>query len=227
MSFLIFCQIIQCSKSGILYHMVDSKQFWVDSIYMLPPFLASAGYYKEALHQIHGYWDALYFPNEKLLAHRFDDETGSFARDALWGTGNGWAMAGLCRVIDLLPGEMESERAGLIELNRSLVTSVSGYIREDGTAFDILNDPASFVDVALPMFFAYSVYRGMYSGWLGDEYFGLAECCRNAAHSRIDQYGFIHDVCGAPDFYSSGKSPEAQALYILMHAARKKVQNGN
>lgn len=212
------------NNEGIVYHMVDSKQFWVDSIYMLPPFLAAAGRFQEALAQIDGYWKALYLPEKKLLAHRWDDDAGEFIRADAWGTGNGWAMAGLCRVIDLLkPGEFEAERERLIRMNRELISSVAGYIREDGLAHDVLDDPKSFEEAALPMLFAYSVYRGMHSGWLGDDYKTLAERCRKAATAKVDELGFIHDVAGAPHFDKPGISPEAQAFFIMMESARKKI----
>jgi rhamnogalacturonyl hydrolase YesR len=211
------------SQDGIVYHMVDSKQFWVDSFYMLPPFLASAGHYEEALHQLNGYWEALYYPKRQLMGHIWDDDAESFLRGDVWGTGNGWAMAGICRVIDLLPDNMKKEKAELIEKNRELIAGVAQYIHEDGMANDVLDNPASFKDAALPMLLAYSIYRGIYSNWLDDKYFDLAERCRNAALARVDKYGFVREVCGAPHFDKPGISPEAQAFFMLMHAAFKKI----
>ena len=47
------------SETGTLYHVTDAPEFWVDSFYMLPPFLAAAGEYSEALKQVNGLWDEL------------------------------------------------------------------------------------------------------------------------------------------------------------------------
>ena len=61
------------NSDGIVYHFSDGTEFWVDSMYMLPPFLARAGHYDEALKQMDGYWNALFIPEKGLLAHRWDD----------------------------------------------------------------------------------------------------------------------------------------------------------
>lgn len=55
------------SEDGAVYHVMSEPQIWVDSFYMLPPFLAAAGYPKEAVDQIHRYWSRLYLPDKKLL----------------------------------------------------------------------------------------------------------------------------------------------------------------
>ena len=40
------------NHNGIVYHVPNRPEFWIDSMYMLPPYLAAAGYPKEALRQI-------------------------------------------------------------------------------------------------------------------------------------------------------------------------------
>jgi rhamnogalacturonyl hydrolase YesR len=200
------------NADGIVYHMVDTKEFWVDSLYMLPPFLAVNGYYEEAMQQLDGYWDKLYNPEKQLLSHRWDDENDIFIREDFWGVGNGWAMAALCRLIDLFPSNLDS----LIDRATRLITSVSKYIREDGLAHDVLDDPTTFVDVNLPQMLSYSIYRGINSGWLGNEFLAIADKCRRAAEDHIDRYGFVRDVCGAPHFVSPGIAPEGQAFFIMM-----------
>ncbi|MBQ8954334.1 MAG: glycoside hydrolase family 88 protein, partial [Clostridia bacterium] len=86
------------SEEGVVYHLCGGREFWVDSFYMLPPFLARAGRYDEALKQINGWWKALYSEEKGLLSHRWDEGARRFVRRDFWGVGNGWALAGLCRV---------------------------------------------------------------------------------------------------------------------------------
>ena len=74
------------NEEGVLYHLTSCKQFWVDSMYMLPPFLAAAGHVKEALVNLYGYWDVLFDRDAKLMCHMWDDENKVFVRDAHWGT---------------------------------------------------------------------------------------------------------------------------------------------
>lgn len=212
------------SQSGTVYHVNGSKQFWIDSMYMLPPFLAAAGHFDEAIAQIDGYWNTLYIPEKRLLGHIWDDEKQMFLRSDCWGVGNGWAMAGLCRVIDLLPREMDSEREHLINRNRRLIASVVEYIRDDGLAYNVLDDCGTFVEANLPQMLAYAIYRGISSGWLDRLYLELADKCRLAVCAKVDDYGFVRDVCGAPTFDKPGIAPEGQAFFMLMHAAYSHVR---
>ena len=68
---------------------------------------------------------------------------------------------------------------------------------------------------------AYSIFRGANGGFLEKSYIEKAELMRNAANERVDDLGYIHDVCGCPNFDRSYFSPEAQAFYLLMEAAAK------
>lgn len=206
-------------KDGILYHVVEGREFWVDSFYMLPPFLAAAGHVDEALRQINGYWKYLYNPETNLMSHIWDEDTNSHRRAAFWGVGNGWAIAGLARVIDLLPSKMSDERQLLIERATILIKSTSDYLREDGLSHDVLDDPSSFVETNFSQMLAYGIYRGIKSGWLSDNWLSVADKCREAVELKVDEYGIVQDVCGAPEFNSAGVAPEGQAFYLLMHAA--------
>ena len=40
-----------------------------------------------------------------------------------------------------------------------------------------------------------------------------------AAHAKVDAYGLVQGVCGAPRFDHSGRAPEGQAFFLLMEAA--------
>lgn len=67
--------------------------------------------------------------------------------------------------------------------------------------------------------YAYALFTGMADGWLAPEYLPLAEKMRAAANEKVDSYGFVRQVRGAPDFCRPGISPEGQAFYLLMEAA--------
>lgn len=211
------------NSEGIVYHLVSAPQFWVDSMYMLPPYLAAAGYFDEAMKQIRGYWKVLFNKEKKLMSHIWDDGKKVYARSDFWGVGNGWAMAGLARVADLLPEDREQDKKELIDMTETLICSVSQYIGEDGLSHDVLDDPSSFVETNLPQMLSYTIYRGINSGWLDKKWKTLADRCRDAADNKMDEYGLIQGVCGAPEFNKPGVAPEGQAFYLLMEAASEKI----
>ncbi len=209
------------NSQGTVYHLVDKPQFWVDSMYMLPPYLAAAGHPEEAVRQIKGYWQALYHPDKKLMSHMWDDAKKEFARKAFWGVGNGWAMAGLARVIDLLPAEMADEKQELTEMARTLLDSVLSYVRKDGLFHDVIDDSTTFVETNLSQMTAYTIYRGIRSGWLPATRKAEADWLRKAVYGKVDRYGLVQGVCGAPEFNRPGVAPEGQAFFLLMESVFK------
>lgn len=207
------------TPDGIVYHVDYAPEIWVDSFYMLPPFLARAGYYNDALKQINGYWDALFQQDKRLLSHQRNMETGVFVRKDAWGVGNGWAMAGMARVIDLLPDAYAKEKQDLITKVITLLDAAIPFQMENGMFHDVLDDPSTFPEVNFSQMLAYTVFRGIKSGWLSPPYLPIAERCRNAAISQVDDYGLVRNVCGMPHFDRPFVAPEGQAFHILMESA--------
>lgn len=211
------------NSEGILYHLVTGKQFWVDSMYMLPPFLAAAGHYKEALTNFYGYWDALYDRDKHLMCHIWDDEEKRYIRAAHWGTGNGWALSAMSRMLKLLPGdEYRADRERIRSMAVDLLDHVLFYLREDGLFHDVIDDESSFIETNTAQMTAYTIYEGICQGWLPASYAQKAHKMREVANLLQDSYGFIHGVCGAPGFDRPGLSPEGQAFYLLMENAYDK-----
>jgi rhamnogalacturonyl hydrolase YesR len=212
------------SENGIVYHFDDSRLIWVDSCYMLPPYLAAAGRYDEALRQLDGYWHILLDENKSLLSHQWDDAAGAYPRKDVWGVGNGWAAAGMLRVRAMLPEGYEARKALLESRIRTLLGAAFRYQREDGAFHDVLDDPSSFREINCGQMFAYTVYRGMAEGWLEEEWLPNAEKARAAALKSVDAYGLVQQVCGLPFFDRPGVATEGQAFFILMETAREQWQ---
>lgn len=210
------------NDAGVVYHFLDNRMIWVDSMYMLPAFLARAGEYDEAMRQLDGYWDILYTPENGLLAHQWSDAESRFLRRDAWAVGNGWAMAGMARVIALLP-ENHPGRARLIRRVQQLISAALPCQMADGAFHDVLDDPNTFREVNFAQMLAYTIYRGVKEGWLDASLLPHAEKARAAALAEVDQYGLVRNVCGAPYFDKPGVAPEGQAFHILMEAARKQL----
>lgn len=212
------------NPKGIVYHIMGTKQFWVDSFNMLPPFLACAGYYNEAMRQLHGYWNALYNTENGFLSHMWDDGKQEFARKAAWASGNGWALAGMARVIDLLPVSHMDDRKILIGRVKSILDRAIPLQTEDGMFHDVLDDETTFPELTFGMMAAFAIYKGISSGWLDSEkYRPMADRVFEAAVANVDGYGLVRNVCGQPNFCRPGTSCEAQAYFIEMFAARARL----
>jgi rhamnogalacturonyl hydrolase YesR len=208
------------TDDGIIYHTQEpQKGIWSDFTYMLPPFLVAAGEYREALKQIEGYRKYLYHEPDRLYSHMWDDSKKRFAREDYWGVGNGWSAAGMTRVIKMLPGTMAEDKNRLIGYVRELLDGCLKYLREDGLFHNVLNRPDTFPEVNLSQMLAYTIYKGVAAGYLNTSYLKQAEIMRKAANDRVDKLGYVHDVCGVPNFDRPYFAPEGQAFYLLMETA--------
>jgi unsaturated rhamnogalacturonyl hydrolase len=213
------------NAQGILYHAFDAPQMWSDGLNCAPPFLAAMGYCDEALRQIEGYRQRLWNPEKKLFAHIWDDEKRVFTDGNFWGGGNGWAAAGLARVIRNLPANRSQDRQRLAEDCRQIVDSCLRYQRPDGLFHDVIDKPETFVETNLAQMLAYAVFEGVTGGWLPRNYLESALHMRAAAREKMDAFGYVQGVCGAPNFNRAGVSAEGQAFCILMEAAGRKAEH--
>ncbi len=207
------------AADGTIYHFTNIPQIWSDATYMLPPFLAGAGKFKDAVRQIEGIRAALWNPDKKLLSHMWDYEKKIFQRKDCWGVGNGWSAAGVTRVIRALPDIMAAEKKFLIGYVRDIIDGCLKHIRSDGLFHNIVDNSESFVETNLAQMLAYSIYRGIKGGWIERTYKDQANRMRAAAHDKVDKFGLVQGVCGSPEFDHAGTATEGQAFFLMMEAA--------
>ncbi len=211
------------ASDGTLFHLTRAHEVWADSIYMAPPFLAVAGEPDEALRQIEGIRRRLWDPEKKLYHHIWDEDSRAFKRAAFWGGGNGWAAAGIARVIGALPASRSVEKQALATHVKAIIDGCLAHQSPGGLFHDVLDQPDSFVETNLAQMLAYSIYRGIRGGWLPASYQEQADRMRSAAHQKVDASGYVQGVCASPHFDRPGTSPEGQAFFLLMEAACKAV----
>ncbi len=207
------------AADGTLYHNIPHPQVWVDALYMAPPFLAVAGHADEALRQIEGQRRRLWNAEKQLFSHIWDEGKQDFARRAFWGVGNGWAAAGMARVLHALPADRLEDRLRLIGYIRQVLDGCLAYQRADGLFHNIVDDPSSFIEVNLAQMLAYTIYRGVGGSWLPNTYLPAAERMHAAVLAQVDELGMVQGVCGSPDFDHAGTATEGQAFFLLMEAA--------
>jgi unsaturated rhamnogalacturonyl hydrolase len=204
---------------GIVYHEIAHPRVWVDSVFMLPPFLAATGHFDEAVAQIDGYWRTLRDPASGLLFHMWDEDSGRIEWANLWATGNGWAAAGIAQVAAAAPPGREAERAELSAKLAALAAGMARYQTPAGLFHNFVDRPETFLDAAGGCLLAYAIFLGLSGGWLDRSHAITARRSLTAAASAINRYGFLNPVVGAPDFTRPGVSAEAQAAFILMWTA--------
>jgi len=212
------------APDGTLYHVFEGPEMWSDGYFSAPCFLAAMGHYDEALLQIDGYRKRLWDPEKKLLAHIWDDGRKAENRKEFWGGGNGWAAAGLARVIRLLPRSRREDRQRLVAFANDLIDGCLAHQRPDGLFHDMVDRPDTFLEANLAQMLAFAIYTGIRGGWLPQRYRAAADHMRSGARAQMDRFGYVQHVCGAPNFDRSGTSTEAQAFAIMMEAAGRKVE---
>ena len=211
------------NSEGILYHTLNTPEIWSDGFNCAAPFLAAMGHYDEAMTQIAGYRKRLWNPEKKLLAHIWDDGKGQFQDPAFWGVGNGWAAVGLTRVIRHLPRDRQDDRKRLASFAKDIVDGCLAYQREDGLFHNVVDQSGIFVETNLAQALAFAIYEGISGGWLSQNYLAHADRMRGAARQKMDAFGYVQGVCGAPHFDRPGTAAEGQAFCMMMEAAGGRV----
>jgi len=212
------------TSDGIIYHNYIENMIWVDAFYMLPPFLAVSGHPEEAVKQVEGYRKILLNPEKRMYYHIWDQDRKAFERKLFWGVGNGWAAAGMTRVYMALPGSMKKEKEMIAGYIREVIDGCLKYIRNDGLFHNIIDDPSTFVETNTSQMLAYSIFRGVKGGWLDKSYLPYAYRMRKASHRKVDVFGLVQGVCGAPNFDRPGTAAEGQAFFLLQEAAYRDLQ---
>jgi len=210
------------AADGTLFH--TGQTIWSDSFNTSPPFLAMAGQYDEAIKQINGHRQRLWDPRRKLLAHIWDEAAQRLTGPDAWGGGQGWAAGGIARVIRALPEERKADKQQLAGFLKDLLDGCLVHQRPDGLFHNVVDNPQSFVETNLAQMLAYSIYESIHGGWLDAGLLPAADKMRAAARAKVDKYGFVQGVCGAPNFSAPGISPEGQAFFLMMEAAAIKAE---
>jgi unsaturated rhamnogalacturonyl hydrolase len=210
------------AEDGTLFHIQGTRECWVDSVYMVVPFLAVAGRVVEAVQQFEGHRSRLFDAEAGLYGWRWDENVGRMTHPEHWGTGNGWVVAGIARTLRLLDGRAADFATGAAHHARVVIDACLAHRREDDGLFcNIVDDPTTFVETNLAQMLAYGILTGVADGWLPTTYQSVGQSLVECARQQVDQHGFVTPVCGAPHFDHQGTSVEAQSFFLLATAAER------
>jgi unsaturated rhamnogalacturonyl hydrolase len=158
------------------YDQVSQLWSWCDSLFMAPPvwmqLFAATGDERYLDFTVKNWWrttEYLYDPGEHLY---FRDSTYFDRREAngkkiFWSRGNGWVMAGLVRVLQLLPANHPS-RVRFQQLFQEMAEAILKDQQPDGLWHSSLLDPGSYPlkETSGSGFYAYALAWGVNQGLL-------------------------------------------------------------
>lgn len=154
----------------------DQRWCWVDALFMAPPawfelsvITGDAKYADYARKEFLAVTDYLYDPQEHLYYRdsRFFDRRGPNGEKVFWSRGDGWAFAGLARMIPLLP-EGDPARVRMETIFREMAARLKQIQKPDGYwSPSLLSDPAhSLPETSGTAFFTYGFAWGIEAGLL-------------------------------------------------------------
>lgn len=192
---------------------------WIDAIQMAMPVFAELGAitkdpkYMEKAHAIYTYTktkhggNGLYNPAEKLwwrdkdFVPPYKEPNG---KNCYWSRGNGWVVAALVRVLDVIPADAP-HRAEYEQDLKDMCSALALVQREDGFWNASLHDPKNFggKETSGTALFAYGMAWGIRKGLLPANVYRpiVAKAWNAMANEAVHPNGFLGFVQG------TGKQP--------------------
>ncbi|KAJ4345333.1 uncharacterized protein N0V89_011463 [Didymosphaeria variabile] len=231
-------------SNGAISHRENVAELWADFVYMVPPFLAYTGVatsnltlLKEAAIQAKLYRDVLIQPSGVWM-----HITGPEVQDyELWSTGNGWAAAGMARVLATLKkspyaNKTKTEQASLTGLIKEILDGVIKLdTDESGLLRNYLNQTSWFGEISGTSVLAATALRVavLEPETFGKDYADWAIKKMDVVDGHInaeegDNKGIVTPAVNPLDWhdetpYTTG-SPEGQSFVVLLHAAYRDWQ---
>ncbi|GAA5981784.1 hypothetical protein JCM11641_007423 [Rhodosporidiobolus odoratus] len=223
------------TSDGAISHRPASEpaQLWADFMYMVPPVLAyygvasnDASLIEEAYSQC-----ALYRKYLKSSSGSWKHIVlGSGTDEGLWNTGNGWAAAGMARVLATIVNSdfastYTSEALDLQDWINEILVAAFTHIKKDGLLPNYYDSASgsSFSDASGSALLAASAYRlaTLNSTAVASSTLADAAIIRAAVNSKVDKSsGWVSPVVNPLSFKEqASESPEGEAFVLLLEAA--------
>jgi len=229
------------TDDGAISHRTEQVQLWSDFVYMVPPFIAYFGALEQgdaktwllqyAYDQCRLYRNYLQDSATKLWRHI---ELGTGEDANLWATGNGWAAAGMLRVLQAIRDSDVSEhfldqQSDLLAWVEEIVGASWSYQSSAGALHNVLNDSGSFVETSSTALIASVTFRLAVLNEDNSTYISNANAAYDYVHRNIDDDGWLRNTVDPLTFYALSStdvpSPEGQSFVLLLEAARRDFQD--
>lgn len=209
----------------------ESKELWVDFIYLMAPFLARYGklageeqHVDEAFAQYEIQAKHLIDPFTGLARHAWCETPNHFPQSTLWARGNGWLV---CAAVDLLEIAPNHARAKyLTDTCRAALLAMQSLQDRSGFLRHILDDAFSKYEASSTVMFAYAAAKAADRGIVGDELVESALKGWRAVALSVEEDGAVPGVAvppGGPGV-PFGSTLFGQGFFLLAtHALRKQL----
>lgn len=224
-------------EDGTVVHSA-SGQLWLDSLYMVTPFIANLGKVKNdnskfdmAAAQILQNISRTEDPATHLSYHMWDPEKGHSPH--FWARGNGWVVMATAEVLEVLPAD-HPRRKELIDLFNRRLTAIVALQDAGGLWHTVLDRPDSYLEVSASAMYAFAIERGVRRGWLPESMLPSAVKALNAIGPFIQPDGMVTGVSagtGPGDFANYMKIPTGEYTWgtgstIMALGERLEMLNG-
>lgn len=194
--------------------------WWCDALFMAPPTLAKLAQttgdnrYLEAMDR--WYWDtylAFYDPAEDLFYRDKRFVFPSSGPKIFWSRGNGWVLAGLSRLLDVLPADHPS-RPRYIALFQAMSAKLVAVQPSDGLwRTNLLHPEDHHGEASGSAFFCYALAWGINHGHLpADKYRPVVDRAWRALVDCVDtetgRLGWVQPIGYAPGAHDATTSQE-------------------
>lgn len=212
-------------------------QVWADFMTMAPPFISYYGaitknkaYVLEGYTQLSAYRDIL-FDNDVGLMHHILLGSESVQDEGHWGTGNGWAVTGMLRVLRIIQlsdyaAEFQSEQNDLVQWASGILNNVWKFQQSSGAILNYIDaSPSStFEDASSTALLAAATFRlaSITFGTSNAPSVNVAAAAQARAWviSQLGSDGWLKGVVNPYDWHEEGsRSPEGQSFVIMLQAA--------
>ncbi len=189
---------------GIAHHRGEIE-LWVDSLYMICPFLTRYGSvagekaaHDEAIRQIRIQRRYLQDSVTGLFRHEWRETPNTYPESSFWSRGNGWAAVAILLTLEHLP-ETHPGRDELVETFRTLMAAVAECQDDSGFWHNLLDDDTTPLETSGTLMFAFALDLGRQRGLLQNEqYRNAARTAMNACVGEVDETGDVQRVVGPP-----------------------------
>jgi unsaturated rhamnogalacturonyl hydrolase len=207
------------SMDALLKRPDDSQKplwWWCDALFMAPPVLADlskiTGDRKYLDYMNHEWWitsNLLYDPQLHLYSRdaTFLDKHEANGKKLFWSRGNGWVMAGLVRVLEVMPADY-TDRPKYVTQFQQMAKSLAAIQKDDGLWSPGLLDAQSYPlpEVSGSAFITYALAWGIRNGILDrKQYMPVVQKAWAGLLTHVYQsgrLGSIQPIGASPDKFS-------------------------